>query len=171
MTIGNRIRLIRKQAGLNQTEFGAKIGLKQTAIGLYENDQRGVADRTILLICEKFGINETWLRTGNGEMFVEDDNTLLAQLSKQYNLDDFSRRFIETYIKLPEAQRKAVTDFAYAVFASETKDVEITSEPSFSHNNRHELTDAEIDAECEKYRHELEAEAFPADTDSSQKKA
>lgn len=158
MTIGNRIRLIRKQAGLNQTEFGAKIGLKQTAIGLYENDQRGVADRTILLICEKFGINETWLRTGNGEMFVEDDNTLLDQLSKQYNLDDFSRRFIKTYIKLPEAQKKAVKDFAYAVFASETKDVEIASEPSFSHNNRHELTESEIDAECENYRHQLELE-------------
>ena len=53
MSIGERVRLLRKELGLNQAQFAEKIGLKQAAIGLYENNQRGVADRIILLICEK----------------------------------------------------------------------------------------------------------------------
>jgi transcriptional regulator with XRE-family HTH domain len=171
MNMNDRVREIRSTLGLTQKEFGKKLAIAQSYLTNIETGKREVTEKIQKLICLQFNVNEQWLKTGNGEMFVEDDNTLLAQLSKQYNLDDFSRRFVETFIKLPDAQRKAVTDFAYAVFASETKDVEITPEPSFSHNNRHELTDEEIDAECEDYRRQLEAEAFPADTDSSQKKA
>lgn len=158
MTINKRVKLLRKQLGLSQTEFGNKVGIAQGHMTNIETGRREVTEKSIKVICLQFNVNEEWLRTGNGEMFVEDDNTLLAQLSKQYNLDDFSRRFVETYIKLPEAQRKAVKDFAYAVFTGETKDVEIASEPSFSYNNCRELTESEIDAECENYRHQLELE-------------
>lgn len=158
MNINSRVKTVRNQLGLTQIEFGRKTGISQGHLTSIENDKRTVTEKTLKVICATFNVNEEWLRTGNGEMFVEDDNALLSQLSKQYNLDDFSRRFVETYIKLPEAQRKAVKDFAYAVFAGETKDVEIASEPSFSYNNRHELTESEIDAECENYRHQLELE-------------
>lgn len=71
MTIGKRIKDVRTAIGLNQTEFGLKIGLKQAAIGLYENNQRNISDRTISDICREFNINEEWLRTGEGEMFNE----------------------------------------------------------------------------------------------------
>ena len=64
MSIGERVRLLRKELGLNQAQFAEKIGLKQAAIGLYENNQRGVADRIILLICEKYSVREEWLRDG-----------------------------------------------------------------------------------------------------------
>lgn len=158
MGINDRIREIRNTLKLTQKQFGQRLAIAQSYLTNIETGKREVTEKILKLICLQFNVNETWLRTGNGEMFVEDDNTLLAQLSKQYNLDDFSRRFVETYIKLSEAQRKAVKDFAYAVFTGETKDVEIASEPSFSYNNRHELTESEIDAECENYRHQLELE-------------
>lgn len=158
MTIGERIRLIRKQIGLNQTEFGEKIGLKQTAIGLYENNQRGVADRTILLICQTFNVNEEWLRTGDGEVFKDDDDILITQLAKQYNLDDFSRRFIKTYVRLPEAKRALVKEFAYSLIAGRNSDVEVSEELSPVLNKSHGFTESEIDAEVESYRRELEQE-------------
>ncbi len=111
MTIGQRIREVRKHYGLNQTDFGEKIGLKQTAIGLYENDQRGVADRTILLICEKYGVREEWLRNGAGEMFIESDSTIISQLSSEYGLDAFEKVLIEGFLKMRPEERNVIKSY------------------------------------------------------------
>lgn len=110
MTIGQRIREIRKHYGLNQTDFGERIGLKQTAIGLYENDQRGVADRTILLICEKYSVREEWLRNGIEPMFVESDSTIVSQLSSEYGLDAFETVILKGFLKLKPEQREFLKD-------------------------------------------------------------
>lgn len=124
LTIGQRVRAIRKHYGLNQTEFGEKIGLKQTAIGLYENDQRGVADRTILLICEKYSVNEKWLRTGEGEMLVESDSTIISQLADEYGIDSFEKIMIEGFLKLEPEERKVIKSYVRnlieKVFSDET---------------------------------------------------
>lgn len=55
--------------GLNQTDFGLKIGVKQTTVAGYESGARIPLDTVIQSICEKFGVNEIWLRTGEGEPF------------------------------------------------------------------------------------------------------
>lgn len=111
MSIGDRIREIRKERSLTQTDFGEKIGFKQTAIGQFENGTRTVSDRTIILICNAYGVSEEWLRDGIGEMFVQDDNFLLSSLSQQYGLDNLDRKIIETYIRLPDIQRSAIKGF------------------------------------------------------------
>ena len=64
----DRIKELRKSLGLNQTEFGARIGVGQTAIAGYESGNRGLSDAIIKSICREFGVNETWLRTGAGDM-------------------------------------------------------------------------------------------------------
>lgn len=69
--IGNRIKELRKSLNLTQADFGMKIGLKPTAIGQMENGLRSVTERSIILLCEKYNVNEIWLRTGEGEMFQE----------------------------------------------------------------------------------------------------
>lgn len=66
----NRIKELRKHLGLNQTEFGAKIGVKQTTIAGYENG-RVPLDTVISSICREFNVNENWLRTGEGTMLRE----------------------------------------------------------------------------------------------------
>lgn len=66
----DRIKEIRKNANLNQTEFGERIGVAQTTIAGYENGSRAVPNVTIAAICREFGVNETWLRTGSGSMTV-----------------------------------------------------------------------------------------------------
>lgn len=120
MTIGKRIRLIRKHYGLNQTNFGKRIGLKQTAIGQYENDQHGVADRTILLICEKYGVREEWLRDGTGDMFIKRSrdeeisdfvNKILSQES-----DSFKRRFMTMLSQLNESDWSVLERMAFQLF-------------------------------------------------------
>lgn len=67
----NRIKEIRKSTGLNQTDFGAKIGVAQTTIAGYENGSRALSDAAVLSICREFRVNELWLRTGAGSMYAE----------------------------------------------------------------------------------------------------
>lgn len=66
--MNERIKQLRKYLGLNQTEFGEKIGVKQTSIAGYETGARYPIDAVIRSICRTFGVSELWLRTGEGDM-------------------------------------------------------------------------------------------------------
>lgn len=67
--MNERISLIRKESGLTQEEFGAKVGgLSRNYIWMIEKGDRVPSDRTISDICREFNVNEEWLRTGEGEM-------------------------------------------------------------------------------------------------------
>jgi transcriptional regulator with XRE-family HTH domain len=69
MAINSRIRLIRKYLRLKQAEFAHRIGLKQTALSMIELGKTTLTEKNIKLICATFSVDETWLRTGKGEMF------------------------------------------------------------------------------------------------------
>jgi len=113
MNMGDRIKQIRQHYELNQTEFGAKIGMKQAAIGLWENGQRSVSDSSIMLICSKFGVNEKWLVDGDGEMFptagsdIEfEDIWTNIRVANTENAD-FIKRIVRAYWSL-SADKQAV---------------------------------------------------------------
>lgn len=67
----DRISFVRKNSGLNQTEFAEKLNLTKNYISLIENGNRTPSDRTISDICRTFGVDEIWLRDGIGEPFRE----------------------------------------------------------------------------------------------------
>ena len=64
-----RIKELRKYLGLTQAEFGEKIAMRQTGVAWLESGDRKITDRVITTICAVFGVDEIWLRTGEGEMF------------------------------------------------------------------------------------------------------
>lgn len=67
----DRIRRIRKDLNMNQTEFGAEIGATQKMVTTYETGAV-IPDKPIrMLICQKFNVNETWLETGEGVPYKE----------------------------------------------------------------------------------------------------
>ena len=67
----DRIRMIRKDLKMNQTEFGSEIGATQKMVTTYETGAV-LPDKSIrLLICEKFNVNESWLETGEGMPYKE----------------------------------------------------------------------------------------------------
>lgn len=70
-----RIKMLRKSLGLSQTEFGEKIGVQRSTITNYELGRRVPLDAVIASICREFNVSETWLRTGEGEMFRVQDET------------------------------------------------------------------------------------------------
>lgn len=65
----NRIRQIRKDLNMNQTEFGDAIGATLAAYSKYETGKVLPDKATRMLICEKFHVNERWLETGEGEPY------------------------------------------------------------------------------------------------------
>lgn len=71
--MNKRIRQLRKALNLSQKDFAAKIGLKQNAISYMEKDGSTVTEQNIKTICAQFSVNEDWLRTGSGSMFLDND--------------------------------------------------------------------------------------------------
>ena len=67
--MNERVREIRTHLNMSQEEFGMRIGIKKSAVSKLENGSNQPSDQTAMLICREFGVNEDWLRTGNGEMF------------------------------------------------------------------------------------------------------
>lgn len=65
-----RIKHVRKSLGLNQTKFAKHLGLTQTSYSMIENGKRSLSDKHIKIIISEFGVNENWLRTGLGDMFL-----------------------------------------------------------------------------------------------------
>lgn len=67
--MGERIKELRKALGLTQQKFADGMGVKQNTIAQYESGRNAPIDAVIILICRTYGVSETWLRTGEGEMF------------------------------------------------------------------------------------------------------
>lgn len=66
----NRIKEIRKNEGKTQVDFASELGVSPSNIISYETGRRSPSDAMIRLICDKYGINENWVRTGEGEMLA-----------------------------------------------------------------------------------------------------
>lgn len=70
-TFSERVAIVVKSSGLNQTEFASKIRISQQYLSQICNGRKTPSDRTIKDICREFHVNETWLHTGIGNMKSE----------------------------------------------------------------------------------------------------
>lgn len=110
-SIGERIKMIREFLGLNQTAFGQKIGVGQSAIGLYENNKRSVPETVRKSICREFNVNYLFLDTGIGEMFTDLPETVIDELAEEFDLDDSEKELVRDFVKLPKDQRQILMNF------------------------------------------------------------
>lgn len=102
--IGERIKQLRKELGMTQEKFADRIGLKRNSVALIELG-RETSDQTIFAICREFRVNEEWLRTGAGEMFIPSPETVVDKLAEDYRLCPEARAMVAQFITLdPEAQ-------------------------------------------------------------------
>lgn len=111
---GDRIKQLRKALGLTQAKFGEIIGLKQNSVALIEAG-RETSDQTIFAICREFRVNEAWLRTGEGEMFVPTPTTVVDQLCEEYDLDGAARVVLEKFITLPPEEQEVIFGYMCSV--------------------------------------------------------
>lgn len=111
-----RIKLLRKTLGLTLEKFGLSIGLKKNSLSQIENGINNVTDQTINNICKTNWngkmVNEEWLRTGNGTMFIElSDNATYHEAAAQLSNDKFVVATLTEYYKRDDAFRKSLVEF------------------------------------------------------------
>lgn len=99
--IDERIRELRKSMKLSQTAFGEKLGVSRDVINNLEHGRVVPSDLIINMICAKFGVNEDWLRSGDGEMFMPMTPDmkvakLFGKVMKE-DLSEFKQELLETY--------------------------------------------------------------------------
>lgn len=104
--MNNRIKEIRISSKMNQTDFAKAISVSRSAICKIESGENSPSEQTIKLICKEFSVNEEWLRTGKGEMFISNtrDDMIAELLGDVVKADasNFKRRLISALSRLDD---------------------------------------------------------------------
>ena len=123
--MNERILLIRKNAGLTQKDFADRIGVKRNTVAVYESGGCNVSDSVIKMICREFSVNEDWLRTGEGDMYipVEDETAaIVSSLLEESNpVYDMVLNILKTYEKLDDKSRVVLDQFVDDLLIERTK--------------------------------------------------
>lgn len=111
-----RLKQLRKTLDLTQQEFADKLKVPRNTIGGYEVGKSNPSDAAVNNICNIFNVNEEWLRTGKGDMFIklsysdeiaqfvgdllseEDDSFKKRLISGLAALDDNGWRVLENFL-------------------------------------------------------------------------
>ena len=91
--MNERLKQLRKALQLTQQEFADRLNIKRGTIANYEIGRNEPIDAVITLICKEFGVNEVWLRTGEGgeeNMFtkISDEDRFSLSLGKLSTTDN-----------------------------------------------------------------------------------
>ncbi len=149
-----RIKKIRKELDMTQQEFAEKIGVKRNSFANYETGRNTPIEAVIKSICREFNVNEEWLRTGNGEMFIASPSAALDILKTEYGLSDGDYVMIEKFVNLKAEKRAAALDFILQV-AEAIRSSGIDT--SLTNQKPREMS---IDEKVEQYRESLMLDAM-----------
>ena len=121
----DRIRRLRKSLDLTQAEFAEQLGMKQNTIATYEMGRSTPSDPAISNMVRAFKVNETWLRTGVGEMFtpVTRDEEI-AQFAAEVIAGEgsFRHRFVSMLSRLSEDDWSVLEKMALSLAENAKKD-------------------------------------------------
>ena len=117
-SLGERIKKLRIVLCLSQREFGKRIGIVKTAVTKIENGEKSPRVHRFMSICWVFDVNESWLKDGIGDMFLNTSKDLFDQLANKYNLNEFDIKVIKRYVNFSKEQRHLIKD----IFINEKDD-------------------------------------------------
>ena len=102
--LNERIKKVRKDAGLTLEKFGAKIGVSASAVSYIESGKNIPSNQTIMTICRVFRVNEAWLRTGAGEPYrAKSRPEELAEIFEDLMVDDTTKaKIIRSLAEMPD---------------------------------------------------------------------
>lgn len=120
MTQGERVKSVRKKRELTLEKFGERLGVTKTAISRIEKGDRSLTEQMFKSICREFGVNEVWLRTGEGgddNMFtkVSEDDRFSLNLGKLSQSDnEFAKNMLNAIAEADPEKLKIIEDFMKA---------------------------------------------------------
>lgn len=111
MTNAEKVFAIRKSLGMSRKDFGYKLGVSESVINNIET--KGVELKPLMsdLICRVYNVNPIYMKTGEGEMFISDnDEVLIDELKQRYKLTDEEVSIVKSYLELDDDNRKALIE-------------------------------------------------------------
>lgn len=111
-----RLKKIRKELGYSQIEFSKLLNIKNATYNAYEVGRNKPTDAVIGLICKTFNVNEQWLRTGEGDMFIKTmRNQEIQNFMDRLEVEDsdFKRQFITMLCTMTEEEWQFVEKKMY----------------------------------------------------------
>ncbi|CBL26381.1 Helix-turn-helix [[Ruminococcus] torques L2-14] len=117
--MNERIKKLRKVLKLTQQEFAESIKVKRNTVATYEMGRSIPSDSAIALICKTFNVNEEWLRSGAGDMFLElpeedEEAAYVSELLEDSDNDLYKliKEIMHTYHELSPKSKEVICDFS-----------------------------------------------------------
>ena len=124
--INTRIAEVIRASGLTKTAFAERINVSQPQISRVASGGSAPSDRTIADICREFGVNERWLRTGEGEMLMhlsrEEEIMRFAATVVRDPSSEFQRRFVSVLARLTPEQWQLMEEMARKLLQEQAAD-------------------------------------------------
>ena len=104
----NRLKFLREEKGLFQSDIAKILGVSVAAVGFYENEKRDMSPETIIKLAEYFNVSTDYLLgktdiRNPGRQIDDVLNEAMIGMSK------------EDYEALTETQKKQIRDFVLFV--------------------------------------------------------
>ncbi|MBD5545815.1 MAG: helix-turn-helix transcriptional regulator [Lachnospiraceae bacterium] len=114
--MNERLKAIREDLGMSRATFGEKLGISGDVVNNLERGRVEIKKDRIKLVCSVFGVNEEWLRTGEGEMYdIPEDETaaIVSDLLEENNpFYDIIKGIMKTYQELDDKSQNVLLEFS-----------------------------------------------------------
>ncbi len=87
---GARLKKLIKELKINQLGFAKDLGVAQSNISKMMNGERQISIEVLSRISNRYNVNLHWLITGNGNMFLGDEQETSLQVNEEqpdYQID------------------------------------------------------------------------------------
>lgn len=122
--LNERIKEVIEAKGMKKTAFAERLNVSQAFVSQLCSGASQPSDRTISDICEKFGVNEDWLRNGNKPMFTpigrNEDLLRFATKVVKNNPGSIQAQLLSVMARLTDEQWEVLAQVARE-FVEETK--------------------------------------------------
>ena len=104
MTIGERIKKVRKEAKLTQTEFAKKLCCTYGAISMIQRNENLPSQQTKHLICKCYNVNRLWLQQEIGEQYYHNESAAQIIDEKLENGSEFSKVLFRSLAEMSDEE-------------------------------------------------------------------
>lgn len=117
--MNERLKKLRKSLDLTQQKFAERLGVKRNTVGQWECGINALTEQVIISICREFDVNETWLKTGEGNMFIEltkeeEIASFIGEVLRDED-DSFKKRLISGLAALDETGWEVLENFLNSI--------------------------------------------------------
>ena len=92
---------------VSQEAFAREIGLSRSELKNIEYGKTEPKDFTIQQVCLRYGVNETWLRIGEGDPYSNKSADIIQFSKKHPEMTAIDRAIMEAFFNLTEPQKEA----------------------------------------------------------------